>query len=66
MWLVLLNTLAPLTTRVRGLLSNPKIRPLLISGASYYAGVYGGPLASEWVRDHAPQIINVLVTILGG
>ena len=62
----LLSLLSPVTARVSGLLKNPKIQMLLISGASYYAGAYGGPLASAWVQDHAPQIINVLVTILGG
>ena len=52
--------------KLRAILQNPKIRMLLISGASYYAGVHGGPVASAWVRDHGPEIIAVLAMILGG
>lgn len=51
--------------KIKTLLANPKVQKTAIVGASYYAGAYGGPVASQFVVDHGPTIITWLSKIFG-
>lgn len=55
-----------LKARLVAWLRNPKVQNALITGAAYFAGAHGGPLAAKGVKAYGPGALEIFAKLIGG
>lgn len=53
-------------SQIKAFFSNPKVQKYGLLAASYAAGAYGGPMASQAVQAHGPAILKGIALLFGG
>lgn len=64
--MILTSLLGSAGAKLGAVLDNPKVRKAAIAAGSYYAGAHGGPLAKQAVESRGPEILDLIVFLLGG
>lgn len=53
-------------SKITAFVKNPSTQKYALLLASYAAGAYGGPVASQAVQNHGPAILKAISLLFGG